>query len=325
MPINIPASSANGLGNTGIVPKKFDLKRITSILMVPKGFEFTAAECLTPASFKAALITHSQVDDRNLRIWPIHGITNFEPADTEPTEYTAGYGQKRTITDGKYGMKLTFLDDLTRHANLKEFNNEDYDFLLVDELCKFQGTKGHVAGGLAGATGKLTVTPYKLPTATEPALYKIDLNLDDPSQLNDLAKIGYMDCDNQFDFETEVQGVNSLLLSTGAATANTKIYVKVKTADGGVDLYDKYATQLEAAALWSIKLTSDYTTAVTIATVAKDASTKSLLITTAAQATAAEMAVYLDGPATLAAASIGGAPAAAYEAPSPLIVTMPAP
>jgi hypothetical protein len=325
MPINIPASSASGLGNTGQVPKKFDLKRITSLLLVPKGFEFTAAECLTPASFKAALKTHSQKDDRNVRIFPIHGITNFEAADTEPTEYTAGYGQKRTISNGKYGMKLTFLDDLTRHANLMEFNNEDYDFILVDEACKFQGKRGAVAGGLAGATGKMTVTPYKLPTASEPALYKVDLNLDDPSELNQLSKIGYMDCDNQFDFENEIPGVNSLVLTEGAATANIKIYVKVCTADGNVNLYDTYATQLESAALWSIKLTSDYTTPVVIATVAKDAATKSFLITTAAQATVAEMAVYLDGPATLAAASIGGAPSVAYEAPSPLIVTMPAP
>lgn len=320
--INIPASSANGLGNTGIVPKKFDLKRITSILMVPKGFEFTAAECLTPASFKAALITHSQVDDRNLRIWPIHGITNFEPADTEPTEYTAGYGQKRTITDGKYGMKLTFLDDLTRHANLKEFNNEDYDFLLVDELCKFQGTKGQVAGGLAGATGKLTVTPYKLPTATEPALYKVDLNLDDPSQLNDLAKIGYMDCDNQIDFESEVPGVNSLVLDARIAVAAATINVGIKTADGGVDLYDSYDDEFAATALWRCVQTSDMTTPVAVSSVTKNAGKYWVV---ALGAYTGEVALYLDGPATLAAAGIGGAPAVAYEAPSPLIVTLPAP
>lgn len=322
MPINIPASSASGLGNTGQVPKKFDLKRITSILMVPKGFEFTAAECLTPASFKAALKTHSQKDDRNVRIWPVHGITNFEAADTEPTEYTAGYGQKRTISDGKYGMKLTFLDDLTRHANLMEFNNEDYDFILVDENAKFQGKLGKVAGGLAGLTGKLKVNPYKLPTASEPALYKIDLNLDDPTELNQLSKLGYMDCDSQFDFESEVPGVNSLVLDARVAVAAATVNVGIKTADGGVDMYDLYDDEFAAAALWRVVQTSDYTTPVVVNTATKNAGKYWVL---GLAAYTGEVAVYLKGPATLAAANIGGAPAIAYEAPSPLVVTLPAP
>ena len=322
MPINIPSSSASGLGNTGQVPKKFDLKRITSLLLVPKGFEFTAAECLTPASFKAALKTHSQKDDRNVRIFPIHGITNFEAADTEPTEYTAGYGQKRTISNGKYGMKLTFLDDLTRHANLMEFNNEDYDFILVDESCKFQGKRGAVAGGLAGATGKMTVTPYKLPTASEPALYKVDLNLDDPSEFNQLSKIGYIDCDNQFDFENEIPGVNSLVLDARIAVAAATVNVGIKTADGGVDMYDTYDDEFADTDNFRVVRTSDMTTPVVVNTVTKNAGKYWVL---ALAAYTGEVAVYLNGPATLASNGIGGAPAIAYEAPSPLIVTLPAP
>lgn len=322
MPINIPASSASGLGNTGIVPKKFDLKRITSLLMVPKGFEFTAAECLTPATFKAALQAHSTKDDRNVRIWPIHGITNFEAADTEPTEYTAGYGQKRTITPGKYGMKLTFLDDLTRHANLMEFNNEDFDFILADENVKFQGKKGNVTGQLGGLTGKMTVTPYKLPTPTEPALYKIDLNLDDPTELNQLSKIGYMDCDSQFDFENEVPGVNSLVLSVGAATAAATVNVSIHTADGNVDMYDTYDDEFAYTTLFRVVQTSDYTTPVVVNTVTKNAGKYWVL---ALAAYTGEVAVYLNGPTTLAGKNIGGAPAISYEAPSPLIVTLPAP
>jgi len=322
MPINIPASSASGLGNTGQVPKKFDLNRIVSFLLVPKGFSFTATECLTAASFKTALQTHSQKDDRNVRIWPVHGITNIEISDTEPTEYTAGYGQKRTISDGKYGMSFTFLDDLTRHANLMEFNNEDYDIILVDENAKFIGTKGDTAGYLAGLTGKMKVTPFKLPTASEPALYKVVINLDDPSQLNQLSKLGYMDCDNQFDFEAEVPGVNSLVLDARIAVAAATVNVGIKTADGGVDLYDTYDDEFASTALWRVVQTSDYTTPVTVSSVTKNSGKYWVL---ALGAYTGEVAVYLKGPATLAAVNIGGAPSIAYEAPSPLIVTLPAP
>jgi len=140
--LNIPASSANGVGNTGISDKKFDLGRITSLLLVPVAFEFTAAECLNATAFKTALQTWSTKDDRNVRIYPIHGITGMEVSDTEATKYTSGYGEMRTLTDGKYGMTFTFLDDLKRHANLRQFNNEDYAIILVDENGKFLGTKG---------------------------------------------------------------------------------------------------------------------------------------------------------------------------------------
>jgi len=320
--LNIPASSANGVGNTGISDKKFDLGRITSLLLVPVAFEFTAAECLNATAFKTALQTWSTKDDRNVRIYPIHGITGMEVSDTEATKYTSGYGEMRTLTDGKYGMTFTFLDDLKRHANLRQFNNEDYAIILVDENGKFLGTKG-ANGLLTGATGIIHTEQFKLPTATEPSLYKTTVTLSDPSELNDLDKLAFMDCDNSFDFATVVPGVVSITM-TALALATTKITVQIFTTDGGVNMYDAYDTEFAAAAAaFNVtKQVDDSVISITSVTAVPGTKSWEVAFTNPGSA-ALPVNIFLGGPATLDAAGIGGYPAISYEQVYKLKCTMP--
>lgn len=320
--LNIPASSANGVGNTGISDKKFDLGRITSLLLVPVGFEFSAAECLNATSFKTALQSWSTKDDRNVRIYPIHGITGIEISDTEATKYTSGYGEMRTLSDGKYGMTFTFLDDLKRHANLRQFNNEDYAIILVDENGKFLGTKG-ATGLLTGATGIIHTEQFKMPTASEPSLYKTTVTLSNPSEVNELDKLAFMDCDNSFNFAADVPGVVSIYM-TALALATTKITVQIFTTDGGVNMYDAYDTEFAAATTaWNVTKQSD-DSAITVTSVTAVPATKSWEVAfTNPGATSLPVNIFLDGPATLDTAGIGGTPGICYEQVYKLKCTMP--
>jgi len=320
--LNISASSTSGQGLTGIAPQQFDLKRYSSILLIPKDQGFTAAERASITAFLRALQTRTTVDDRTVRMFPIHGITGIANSNTAPTEYTSGFGVKETIADGSYFTTLTFRDGgLLRHANLNEFNGEDYDIMLVDSYGKFLG-RVDSAGLFCGLTGKFTVIPYDLPDDSNPSLYKATISFTDTKQLNQLSQIGFMDCDNQFNFATSVPGIVGLVLDARAATAAKTINVGIKTVDGGVDMYDTYDDEFAYATLFRVVKTSDWTTEVTINSVTKNAGKYWIL---ALAAYTGEVAVYLEGPTTLAGKNIGGAPAMSYEAVDPLIVTLPAP
>ena len=318
--LNIPASSASGVGNVAASDKKVDLKRITSVTLVPKGHEFTAAECLSWSAFKTALQTHSIADDRNQRIFPIHSITGIEKSDTEDVKYTSGYGEIRTLANGKYGMTFQFLDDWRKHLNIAEFNNEDWDIMLTDYNGLFVGTKS-VSGLLKGLTGKLTAKKFQMPDGSNPSIYPVELVLDNPDELNSLSQMAFMDTDNQFNYRTDVPGVSTItmeILEQGAKYVTVGLF----TADGHINLYDYYTDALATAALYNVVLASDLS-AITIASVAKDAALKGYKISiTTSEVSALPCLVYLDGPTTLKAASVGGYPGASYEQVADLAVTI---
>lgn len=318
--LNIPASNTVGRGNTGIAPQKFDFKRYPSILLIPKGQGFTAAERASTTTFKTALQTRTTCDDRTVRMFPVHGICGLANSNTAPSEYTQGFGGKETIADGAYSTTATVREGgLFRHLNLNEFNNEDYDIMLVDHMGKFLGRRT-TAGLLCGFTGSFTATPYDLPDDNNPALYKFTINLTKPKELNTLAQVGFVDTDNKWDFSTEVPGVQTLVLDSRVAVAAASIKVGIKTFDGGVDMYDTFENEFAATGNFSIVQTSDYTTPVPITSVTKNAGKYWIIVT---GAYTGEVAVYLKGPHTLDVAGIGGPPALSYEAVDPLIVTMP--
>jgi len=320
--LNIPAAQTALRAASGIAPQQFDLKRYSDILLIPKGQGFTAAERASIAAFKTAVQTRTTCDDPTVRMIPISGIIDIANSNTAPTEYTQGFGGKEVIADGAYSATLTIRDGgLKRHMNLYNLNGENYDIMIIDNLTKFFG-RTTSAGLLCGFTGSFTALPFDLPDTSNPSLYKIQINLTQPKELNTLSQLGFVDCNNTFIFANEVPGVVGLTLDARVATAAATINVGIKTTDGGVDMYDTFDDEFAATGNFTIVQTSDYTTPVSITSVTKNAG-KYWIIATGAYT--GEVAVYLKGPHTLDLAGIGGPPALAYEAVDPLIVTMPAP
>ena len=319
--LNIPAGSTAGHAASGIAPQQFDFKRYNDLLLIPKGQGFTSAERASIATFKKAVQDRTTCDDMTVRMIPISGICDIANSNTAPTEYTQGFGGKEIIGDGAYSTTLTFRDGgLMRHANLNEIDVNGYDIMLIDNMTKFLG---RISGGLlCGYTGTFKALPYDLPDNGTPSLYKCQFNLTKPKELNTLGQIGFVDCDNTFVFSNEVPGIVGLTLDARVATAAASIKVGIKTTDSGVDMYDTYDDEFAAAGNFRIVQTSDYSTPVSISSVTKNAGKYWVIVT---GAYTGEVAVYLKGPATLAAANIGGAPSLCYEAVDPLIVTMPAP
>jgi len=322
--LNIPAAQTALRAASGIAPQQFDLKRYSDILLIPKGQGFTAAERASIAAFKTAVQTRTTCDDPTVRMIPISGIIDIANSNTAPTEYTQGFGGKEVIADGAYSATLTIRDGgLKRHMNLYNLNGENYDIMIIDNLTKFFG-RTTSAGLLCGFTGSFTALPFDLPDTSNPSLYKVQINLTNPKELNTLSQLGFVDCNNTFIFANEVPGVVGLTLDARVATAAATINVGIKTTDGGVDMYltGGYDDEFAAVGNFRVVQTSDYTTPVVVNTVTKNTAGYWIL---ALAAYAGEVAVYLNGPHTLDLAGIGGPPALAYEAVDPLIVTLPNP
>lgn len=318
---NTPACSTGGKGNTGIASCNFDLKRIAGIIAVPISSSLTAADVL---DLKTTLQAKCVLDDRNARYYPIFNVTGIEDSSAAADYYTSGYGDMEKTTDGKYHLTMTVRDGgLCRHVNLRDFENEEHRYYLCDEYGQILGTKNSSGDG-TGLTGTLTVMPFKMPTATEPSLYQFKITFEQPDEINNRTKVWYVDTDKGINWKRDILGCLEVELYTLANVVGT-LTVGIRTACGKTNLYDTYDDEFASAALWNcINVATGG--AVTISAVAKNTTLKAwdLSITNPTSPSAAlPVIVSLDGPATLVAASIGGAPGNGYEDVENLAVTLP--
>lgn len=316
---NTPYGGAANTGNTGIAPITFDPERIDGFFIIPKDAYLSESEMASVATVKAALQEKTTLNDRNQRWYPVHGIAAVALKNTDAAEYTYGYGQKRKMGTMQYGMTFTFNEGgMYRNANLYGFNGQECDIMFYDKNNKLVGAK--YDSNQYGLTGRIETHEVVLADGSNPTLYMTTVYFDDPTELNDVNKISYIDCKNDINFKREVPGVVNLTLTEGTPAAGYA-FVGVKTTDGNTNLYDVYDDEFASTAVWSAKKLTDGT-AVAISAVAKNAATKEWKLSITYTGT---VIISAAGPETLAANNIGGAPSLSYEAINTVTQELPAP
>lgn len=314
-----PACVQSGKGNTGMPDCFFDIKRISGVILAPDTAEITEANAADVDTFLTFLQGKTILDDRSARWFPIFHTANFEDQSTEATIYTQPYGVTEKVDDGKYTFLFSVREGgLCRHNQLREFEGETYRIFLCDERGKLFGTKNSSGNGI-GFTGKIEVLKAKFPTATEPAMYQYRITLDNPAELNSRSKAFVVDSDNEINWVNDLSGCQEIEIykiaeAAGVVTAGVRLRCSKK------NLYSLYDDEFASATLWNAVNASSGAT-ITITGVTKDATNQGWDI---AMTYHGDAILSLDGPATLAAASIGSASAGGFEAVDPLSFTLPA-
>ena len=313
-PLNTLAASRN-YGNTGTHSIKFNPDRITGIILVPDTWVYDATDI-------ASFITNLQADVNKAatsRIFPVYRLT-LDKDDTKDTIMAdMGYEIQQPVMEGKPDFTFKVLNcDVEMNNQLRQFNGlTNYKILLIDSNQKVIGTKTATAGEFTGfSLNFFWTSQFKFNDGKNPTIYKIHFSLTDPQDINE--RIEFVEC--LVNIEQNVKGIINAVLSNGAAAASKTAYIKAKTNQNGVDLYDIYgATLFSSDALWVV--TDNSTGAsVTPSSVTADPTTKSAAIVFASAGT---YDFKLADPATLATAHVGEFPANGIETPDVLTVVVP--
>lgn len=285
-------------------------------ILVPKAKRFTQAEIAVMEATLQAL-TLAVKADRAYPIGEFKGITD----NTEDVSFqTLGYGSKRLNREGKYDWTFMMTSGIMYNNKLRKFNNNDkYSVLFYDNQMRLYGISEYntVAAEyqLGGFSLDFVYTyPFKAADGSNPAEYKIRFALADPKELNDNVYVIQLD----FDPADTVKGNIDISISSAKTVGVKKLYVKLVTVEDGVNLYDQYNGELDAAGAWSLV---DATGAVvTPSAVAADPTCDGFEISLSAGAT---ITITTVSAAALAALGVGGAPENGYECIDSYTVVVP--
>lgn len=315
--LNIPSCSSQS-GNTGVPSCFFDPGKINGVILMKKTKYFTPANMADDATFLAALQA-ATLATGDSRIYPVFRFQAVDDQSEDVVKSTTGYGEVDYTREGSYNWVFEMASGgLCLQANLRKFNFQSgaWSALLVYDGNHIAGWKDS-SGNLRGYDLSIFhAEKMKINNGSDNAKYRVHVSISRVDQVNDLFGI-YAAQD--FNVESDVMGLINLELYEAAAPAAGTATVGVRTACGKANVYDDLSTALADKTLW--KVLGPTGSVVSISDVVVNSTLKAFTVTFTG--TGAHT-INLESPATLAAASVGGAPINGYEGLA-LVQTMPAP
>jgi hypothetical protein len=239
----------------------------------------------------------------------------MEDKSTDTVISTSGYGEPTVTADGGYGFIFDLAEGgMCYNQQLRKFNKQatKWRILLVDDKNQILGVKDS-DGNLYGLDLSILHThKMKFNTGSDPAMYRLEIGLSKPEQVND--SFGMVSA--TFDIENDVLGLLDVELYS-IATVSGKATIGARLSCGKTDLHADLATLMADPLLWTCETAAGASVVITAVT---------------DNATAGGWDVAFTGtgihsigwasPATLAAAHVGESPSNGYESIA-VEVTMP--
>lgn len=239
--------------NTGSPNCPVVFSRIGSLILLPKGKVYTAAQIADGATFLAALQADAANPNKAQRIYPINGIVSVESVGAEATEETSGYGDTRVLLDTKVALNFTLWEGgACLNKNLMKFSKQAgaYTVMFVDQdgtVAGTQVTSGVNAGGITGYDlNKLYVAPRSVVTGDAGEAQVIQIGL-----ANGYAQWGInwamIKTNNA---STDLKGLNDIQLTNITASITPALPVgsyaiRVTSGCGTQNLVDLYGDVLD--------------------------------------------------------------------------------
>ena len=310
--LNISESAIGSGANTALPSYSLQMGLIVGVIMVDPSFKIDGADLASASAVISKLQTAAIATGKN-KIWPIFRFVEIADNSEGPTEQTLGYGDKSTLKDGKYNWLLRHMaGGLFLHGHLRSFNKTNFYVLLVDDNNHLWGTKTADGAGMRGLTlQEYYAMPFKVADGSNASKFEVKIALAKPEELNE--NVAFVNLAT--DVEEAVKGNIDIEL-VQSAVASGKATVKLLTKFEKIDLYDTFADEFASGTLWTC---SKNGVAVTITGVVKNVASKAWDVSFTGTGV---HVLGLAPAATLAAASIGGAPDNGYEG-NTLSVTMP--
>jgi len=238
------------VSNTGVTNCNYDPANFEGAILTPKGKTFTKAEVAAINATMLALIAN---DNKALRAYPIQRFEGCELKNTDSTYRESGYGVSSKTRQGKYGFVFEYRDGaLGLHKQISSFDGLQNDFDVIFMDAKNNGLAGMSKDGvtLKGLSlDRIDVPNIMFNNGTDPTLYRLDLGLAYPDEVNKYMSFIPMPDDIDVMDYVGLQNINMVVdTELAAVTAGT---VNLKFIAGGVDLYDTYNGAIDTASLYT--------------------------------------------------------------------------
>lgn len=237
--------------NTGFGTCTIDLKNIVGAIIVPTGTSYSQTQTLTSAAFVAALITATSAV-KALRAFPIHDFAEIKDGSESAVTEKLGYGEEIVVRDGtfKWGFRI-LKGGFCLSKALRQFNNMNVDVFFVDANNLVIGQRYVSSTGVVTFGGiplyQAYQEPFKIADGSKGTIYMQNFSFAG----NVFDSFGGVQL-NPGDY-TSIQGLQSVVLSSGGArVTNVSLAIGAFSCGGG-DIGATYPTQLNVATLWRLQ------------------------------------------------------------------------
>lgn len=293
--------------NTGAID--CDVVRGNPQIIIAGSKSFAPADYATAAAFKSAFLAAMKLATGSAdKLFPFPVIQTVTDKTEAAKEGTLGYGLKVKLLRSKQGYEFDVLAGSALEKKLIAFDGQVVPLTIFDDKFQLWGVSDD-DGNFSGANYLVGVEPRGFGDANNPKTTKISISIVDAADFVENASVVLTTI-----AASELRGLLDVTMTERAAhTANVfHIKTEIITAvlGGNINVYEKYADQLDDAALWTAENAATGA-AIPITGVAKDATNKCFDVTLdntayTALAAGAKIEINLASPATLDAADVAG-------------------
>lgn len=205
----------------------------------------------------AALVAATKVDDSQSRQLPLTGMKQVDDNSVAPTEGTlAGYGYVEPLADGTIAMTFQFPAGLCRSKTLNRLKGLKGYAFIVDAKKQLVGAKdGTGIKGLKFDSLMVDNTGSLWKDGQNVKTIKLKITFGSDVEMIEALRVVKLD---EFDAD-KLNGLQAVeMVKVGALT------YRVQTECNGINLFDRYKTQLGDKAVWVVTdLTTGQTKTIT--------------------------------------------------------------
>lgn len=249
-----------------------DVRRGNPTLIIAGSAIAAPSDYATLAAYKAWLIgkiKQSNTASDKMFVFP---VIQGNSDQTEAAKYgTLGYGLKIKLLRSKQGYEFDVLCGSSLEKKLIKFDGKILPLKIFDDQDDVYGVTD-TNSNFSGANYLIGVEPAGFGDAQNPKTTKITISIIDAKDFTENSR--YISTDFSTNDLTTANLLDAYLYSTAANASNVyHIGAKIITdaLNTFLNVHDKYATLLASAALWTAFTGTNFGTALTLTTVANDA------------------------------------------------------
>lgn len=263
-----------GYENTGQV--LCDIERGNPIMMVVGSGSFSPSDYASQSSMDAKIIEKLKLANGNSqKLYPfpvIQGTTD----QTEAAKYgTLGYGLRFKLVRSKPSYEFDVLAGSSLEKRLMSFDGETVPLYILDDKSQLAGVKD-VGNNFIGSQWQVGVEPRPYGDAQNPKSTKITISLVDS---RDFVENAFFHTTALATSQiTGLKDVNLTYLSKATNVYKIKMLLPTAKLNGDLDIYDDYGALIQPLTFTAFT-GANFTTPLTITSVAVDAALKALTVT----------------------------------------------
>jgi len=295
--------------NTGVI--KCDRRRSIPKKVIIGSASFDSNDYASASTFDAAFAAAFILATGNAgKLFPFPEITGVTDKTEASKESTLGaFGPKVTLVEGKPAYEFDVVAGTTLEKFLRRFNGQQVPAFIVDDSNAIWG-KLDANDNFVGCDVLVYVTPHKFGDGANGQTTKVSISFVSAGDVYDSA--AFIETGLSI---SDMEGLLDVTLAEYAAHASNVHKIKgfVETSSPGVviNLADSFTTELASASAWTAKTGANYSTPLTITSVAYNIGNKGWDITFdsteyTALSSGAKIKINLADPTTLDGLDVTG-------------------